>query len=572
MKFSFVIPTVKQTTLVRDCIASIRKHEDHNGDYEIIVVEDGSDEETQNWLRGYCDREGVKFIAKKENRGFSHTVNVGMKHAVGDYIVLLNNDVLLIKPILSRIESAFQKDPKIGVVGAKLLYPDMRVQHAGVVLAEMYGRKTFLHANCFAPRSHPAVSQSQYFISVTGALYVIRRKAYEELGSFNESYFLSCEDTEYSLRCWQQGWRVFYAADVEATHQEGGTRGNNDETKLKKGRQWFLRERETLSKFNEDLRKFSITEYQAMVEILNMPVTPGTVGSPRILVKRAGALGDVLQTTPIVRRLREVYGGEAVINVATASPMAYANNPHVNAVLPSNTPVTAYDKVVDLDLVYERAPEVHVIDAYSMAAFGDCDYDRSTTLNYLPLDDEVIDRRLAECGPVDMTKAVVIHMAVTWKNRTWPLELWRKLIDDLNGAGIAVIQVGAGSDFVLPTRQGLYDMTRRLTIPQVAALIARARCFIGNDSGLLHVAGTTKTPIVGIFTSVRGQYRVPFREGYYGAKCAIVEPDISCKGCHHRELPPVIFSDCRRGDYACLGLVTPGIVKSATMALIGEEV
>ena len=558
MKFSFIIPTVRQTTMVRDCIESLRRHEP-DSNYEIIVVEDGSEKVVQEWLRAYCERSDVRLFLKADNRGFAHTVNVGMASARGDYLILLNNDVLITRPILGELERAFQRDDKIGVVGAKLLYPNNKIQHAGVV--RIPNTSTFVHLNQHSNRDDPKVCQSKYFVSVTGALYAIRRDAFEDVGFFNENYFLACEDTEYSLRVWQAGWRVFYAADVEATHQEGGTRGNTDATKLRKGPQWFLKERETVSKFVKDFKKFDVASYERSVARLN--ASEATPEKPsRILLIRTGALGDVLLSTPIARRLR-AENPNAVIDVATACPAAYVNNPHVNSVV-RQWRKESYDQIVDLDLAYERDPHVHIIDAYSAVAFGDISGNKSTVLVPTVTDSEVV-RRVMQEESIDPARAVVVHMAMTWKNRTWPKESWAQVVAKLLSEGCVVVQVGAGGDFSFSSRQGLVDLTNRLTIHQIADLIARSRCFVGNDSGLLHVAGTTTTPIVGLFTSVRADLRLPHRDGAYGGRCVGLEPEIDCKGCHHREPPPVTFSNCRRGDFACLGLIKPQAVVDAVL-------
>lgn len=727
MRFSFIIPTVRQTTMIRDCVASIRRFEHDREQYEIIVVDDGSDRNVQAWLKDYCGREGVTFIPKAENKGFAHTVNTGVAQAKGDFLILLNNDVNLIKPILAHLEAAFARDPLVGVVGAKLLYPDMKVQHAGVV--RMGKSPTFIHQNKFAQRNAAVVCQSKYFVSVTGALFTIRRSVLEAVGALNEDYFLACEDTEYCLRVWQNGWRVYYCADVEAVHQEGGTRGNTDQTKLKKGPEWFLKERETFAKFVRDLPKFNVDYFEDRVRTLNgseppaqfqaleghvlkltpaqmtasakLNYLPGTVPevqanhslehvswrnlmgtlqeiyrvmkpggrfeirtpdlefiarsylerkttpewpadetfikgnlhseitpgwwanmklfagqdhdanfhyvcfdfdmlkscleragfsdvqmvdlgaevSPgelqvearkpmpqvanvvtqkqKILVKRAGAVGDVIMTTPVVRRLKQKMGNDVTIDVATNCGAVYLYNPHVNAVVPVAQPTAGYDRVIDLDLAYERAPEQHVIEAYSQVAFGSSDYDKTTELFVTKPDLDFVDRKLLEAG-VPKT-FIVLHMAVTWKNRTLPREMWARAVGQLP-LGVGVVVIGAGNDYVLNKGANIFDFTRQLTLHQIAALTARAASFVSNDSGMLHVAGATNTPIVGVFTAAKGEYRVPFRDGFYGHKVRIVKPDINCYGCLHKETPPVVYCDCRRGDFACIGMIKPETV------------
>lgn len=749
-KFSFVIPTVRQTSLVQQCIESIWKFEPEKTKYEIVVVDDGSDVYVQNWLKDFCANNGVKLHLKDKNQGFSHTVNIGLRNALGEYLILFNNDILLIQPVLDQLERSFAVHERIGIVGAKLLYPNHTIQHAGVIRAP--NSHSFIHINKHRPRHVEDVNKSGYFLAVTGALFAIKRSAYEVLGGLNENYFVACEDVEYCLRSWKHGLRVFYDHKIEAVHLEGETRGNTDASKLKKGAQWFLKEKETNAKFFNDLRAMDIHVLEGMVRSCNnegvvesgapkdlvkleigcganpqpgythldirplpdvehvmdfskdrLPYSDGQVDeillnhviehvswrklpfifqewsrvlkpggrvflrtpdleficrtyiegkmtpewpgdedfvlknlsakmtpawwaniklfagqdysdnyhflcfdlamikelferygfervsrvtvkpefSPgelqveafkplraeqvkappktkKILVKRRGALGDVLLTTPIVKRLRLDHGPTAIINVATDCGAVYINNPYIDAIIPANSPTAGYDHFYDLDLAYEKQPNMHIIDAYSQAVFADVKYDKSTILSVADTDRHAIDQVIQEKN-IDVSRLIVAHMAVTWKNRTWSKEQWRQTFEALVADGYRVALVGSGGDFVLQG-EGIVDLTKRLTIHQIAELVNRAKCFVGNDSGLMHVAGTTSTPIVGLFTCAKGELRVPFRNGEYGHSCKVIRPTADCYGCLAMEKPPVVFCDCRRGDYICLTQITPEIV------------
>ena len=143
--FSLIIPTVKQTELVKSCIEKIRKFENPD-DYEIIIVDDGSDQTTQEYLKDLAKKNDATIFCKPDNKGFAHTVNVGLRNALGKYLILVNNDIEWIKPILAKFEESFKKDTEIGVIGAKLMYPPGDIiQHAGVC---RIGRTAnFIHIN-----------------------------------------------------------------------------------------------------------------------------------------------------------------------------------------------------------------------------------------------------------------------------------------------------------------------------------------------------------------------------------------------------------------------------------------
>lgn len=564
VKYSIIIPTVNQTRLLLDCIISIRKYE-KDSNYEIIIVDDGSDESICKWIyKTFMRDENVKIHCCGDNHGFAHAVNKGLQLSSGDYLVIMNNDVQLIQPILHLYEKTFVKNSRIGIIGAKLLYPPgNEIQHAGLV--RIPRSKAFVHANKHKDRYFPDANKSRYYITVTGALYGIRRKAWKQIGDWNERYFLSCEDTEYSLRAWNLGWRVFYNHEIEAIHFEGHTRGNTPEIKRQKGPVWQSKENETIEKFSADLDLYDLDKIDRIVRTCNgMKSTVKNRGSlsadsKRILVRRYAAWGDVILTTPIVRRIREIKGAKAVVDVLTGCPDVYKNNPYVNKVLPINADIGSYDNIIDLDMCYEDDPNRHVIDAYANKAFGTTKINKKTDLFISKDDTSKVSRFLTSMG-LDGSNCVAVHMARTWKNRTWPEEKWKKTLSILISKGKTPIIVGARADF-RPIMEGAYNLFGCLTIQEVAYLVSQCACFVANDSGLLHVAGTTDTPIVGIFTCAKGEYRMPFRDG-----CTIIRPKSSCYGCLHKHNKATSQVDCDYGTIKCLDEITPKKVAAACLS------
>lgn len=265
----------------------------------------------------------------------------------------------------------------------------------------------------------------------------------------------------------------------------------------------------------------------------------------KILVVRAGALGDVILTTPIFRRIRKEHP-TALIAVRTSYVDVFRGNPDVDAVNVQDG--VSFNRIIDLNLVYERLPKMHIIDAYMMATFGDKGFvsDKSTSLT--PLFEP-------ESYMVSAHGAILIHAARSWQNRTLPDHVWIAVVAELNynHKNRRIIFVGSTTDFGFEdTNNNIIDARGLTSLPVVAGMIHEAACFVGTDSGLLHVAGTTQTPIVGIFTSVRPEYRMPWRQGELGWRCYPVVPDIMCRGCLERCPAPATTCGCERGDYACV--------------------
>ncbi len=223
-----------------------------------------------------------------------------------------------------------------------------------------------------------------------------------------------------------------------------------------------------------------------------------------IIVRRQGALGDVILTTPVVRRLRQE-NPSTHISVMTGFPNVYRYSPHV-----SPDPVNGNDfKVIDLDLAYERNPHVHIVQSYMQQAFGD-DGEPET------MQQQLFFRKTP--SKLRHRPLIAVHAArAGWANRTLPRLTWGLVVQYLTKAGFWPILVGTERDDV-PEAGGVTRFQTPDNHAQ-AALIANCAAFVGSDSALLHVAGATDTPIVGVFTCALPETRLPWRHGVMGWRC-----------------------------------------------------
>lgn len=274
-----------------------------------------------------------------------------------------------------------------------------------------------------------------------------------------------------------------------------------------------------------------------------------------IIVRRSGALGDVVLTTPIVRRLRRE-NPTADIAVVTAYPDVFRYSQR-NITSPLDLPI---DRLIDLDFCYEEQPDLHIVQAYMLKAFGDLGnpddlqqelfFPKRTMFSY--------DR-----------KFVAVHAAVAgWANRTLPRATWAAVVTGLRKAGLWPILVGSPRDDVPDS-----DVTRFFStdILAQAGLIDGCAAFVGSDSGLLHVAGATSTPIIGVFTCARPETRLPWRGGVCGGGCTAIVPDLACVGCLARRPPPVTTEYCERGDTACVDLVRAESIIEAVIETVDSR-
>lgn len=581
MKFSIVIPNItkneEKLKLLSSCLSSFFDY--HKGSQfleEVIIVDDGSSKSYQDRIKLISDSYGVKLIAKEKNEGFSTTVNAGIKLANGDIVLLVNNDISFTQDVLSAFNEAFEKDQKIGIVGSLLFYPNGTIQHGGILRMG----HAFTHAGWHKQYAHaPETHHLKYMIGVTGAMFGIRQTMIHDIGMFDETFFMACEDTQFCIRAWQGGWKVLYEPKIKAIHIEGGTRGASTHEKLSASidtRNWYIQELKTNEKFLNWLKTIDLKEIDRRVSEANLvkqedvkiePIEQKQtvvenllpkVGSKIIGIRRTGALGDVLMATPVIKELKRRYPNSYIM-MATHCPDAVNGNQNISRIVREISEIQKEtDIIYDLDMAYEMNPKMSVVDAYSKVVFGHPLSDRFLELSSGIEHFQQIMPLISTSVNFDRDKIVVVHMAVSWANRTWPKEYWASVVKNLATRGYKILVVGRGGDFRSELISGVINLVDRLSIPQVREIIKRANVFIGPDSGLMHVAQTTQTPIVGLFTVANPDYRVTRPNNF-----TPLIPKSTCKFCLHDEKPPVTFVGCRVGTLQCLKEITPAEIIKA---------
>lgn len=581
MKLSFVIPSINQfKMLFNDCIDSFNKHHpDHN--HEFIVVDDASQNGLQPLIEEECKKRGIVFLKNEKNSGFPITCNRGIRAATGDVIVIVNNDIVFTQRVDQQIEQSFSLHPRVGIVGSLLFYPNGTIQHGGIVMA---GFGSFTHRGWHKSLDKaPDVTRKEYLIGVTGALFAIKKETFDDIGLFNENYFLSCDDTELCIRSWSKDWRVLYNPDIRAIHAEGATRGRTDVQKQRDHRTWYVKEIETWGKFQQDLKRYdlarclmNVSECNAELlgirkkppesEALNFVenkqpmieqnIDPKNQNVKKILVRRTGALGDVIMATGVIKKLKQEYPNASIV-VSTVCQDVFRNSPHVSAVIRDVSNLTV-DKFIDLDMAYEMHPKMPIWEAYAQKAELPNNLDLRPEMFSNEYDLKTLKQKLSL--PL-IGKIAVLHMGVSWVNRTWPRHKWIEVCRKLSSIGYKVVTVGKGADFRSELFQGVYNLVDQLSIHEIRELCNKASVFVGVDSGMLHVAQTTSIPIVSIFTVADPRFRIFQRS----SRTIALVPKLECRFCLHEKTPPVTFVDCKFGTNHCLNDISADdVVKSVT--------
>lgn len=555
MKYTFVVPVFKDVKLTEQCLMSLRTY--HRSD-EIIVVDDGSPKPQQEKLRELCDYFKVKFLTSYWNLGFAANCNKGIYAATGDVIILVNNDITFTCSITEEIQDVMDFDDKIGIVGFLLYYPNGRVQHGGCIrMPRFFG---FAHRDHGQPehRARDAFKDG-YLCGVTGALIAIRKDMIDDIGALNCRYGLAYEDVEFCIRAWHTGWRVYYTSQVSAVHHEGYTRGTQPKEK-KALDTWEMEEKSKLQ-FAKDLLTYDMELMDQRIAQANetFDIEPKKV----IALNRKGAIGDCIMTTGIIEELKK-RNPDSTILVSTICSYPYKVNPNVDKVFSNNNTTTKLaDEYYDLDMVYEWDINKPVWKAFADKVFGEGGYNEedikpklySSEKDLDSLAEKIADRQFDLSG-----EYVVIHPSHSWACKTWNKDNWDKVIDTLLSLGNKVVVVGARSDIEPTPKPGLFDFKNALTLQEVRVLIEHAKSFIGIDSGCMHIALTTKTPVVGIFTSANPDYFIHRKE----KSCAVI-PGLECQFCRHKH-PGVTSINCETNK--CITTITPEMVLEGYQGVI----
>jgi GT2 family glycosyltransferase/ubiquinone/menaquinone biosynthesis C-methylase UbiE/glycosyltransferase involved in cell wall biosynthesis len=221
---SIVIPVHDGWALTHACLRSLAA-ESSKVPFEVIVVDDASTDETRRCLESV---DGIRVLHLDSNRGFLHAVNTGAGCAGGDFLLLLNNDVEVQPGWLDALVATAESDSNIGIVGARLVYPDGLLQEAGGII---WSDATGWNYGRYQDSKNPSFSFRRDVDFCSGACLLVRNDLWQKVGGFDAQFAPAYyEDADLAFSARALGYRVVYEPKSVVIHKEGSSYGTDAST------------------------------------------------------------------------------------------------------------------------------------------------------------------------------------------------------------------------------------------------------------------------------------------------------------------------------------------------------
>lgn len=226
MDISIIIVNYKSKGLTLNCLTSIKAANFGKLQYEIIVVDNNSDDQIEEIITWQYPN--VIFIKSKVNRGMGAGNNLGLRRARGRYVVIMNPDTLAFPDTFTSLIAFMEKNPKVGIVGPQQFNPDQTIQESRYrfpKILTLLARRTFLGRFDFGKKAIAHFLMKEIDFSTTvevdwllGSCLCLRSRALQDVGYFDERFFLYFEDTDLCRRFWEKNWKVVYYPGARIIH------------------------------------------------------------------------------------------------------------------------------------------------------------------------------------------------------------------------------------------------------------------------------------------------------------------------------------------------------------------
>lgn len=230
MDVSFVIVSWNAKDLLEKCVRSVVDHKTtHN--IETIVVDNASSDGASEMVVEKFPQ--VRLFRNTENLGFAKANNIGIRECIGQYVCLINSDIILLPGCVDSMIDYMEKNGNIGILSPKLQWPNgdlltncKTFPTPWNTLTSTFGLwKIFPKSKLFSGRemlyfSYDNIADIEV---IAGSFWMLRRSAINDVGLLDESFFFYSEDLDWCRRFWRAGWRIVFFPHAQAIHHHGGS-------------------------------------------------------------------------------------------------------------------------------------------------------------------------------------------------------------------------------------------------------------------------------------------------------------------------------------------------------------
>ncbi len=342
---SIIIPSIGAKDHIIRCLESIRRYQGAIP-IEIVVVDNlrrrGLSVQGKAWKKWFRSNADT-VVEVDEPFNWSRLNNLGAAAAKGDYLLFLNDDIEVLSPDWLEVLSTEAARPEVGVVGAQLLYPNGKVQHAGMFMSRAEPGN-FRHAFRFADAADPgyfglALSQRN-LLCVTGACMMIRRDVFDTVSGFDEAHSVVNNDVDFCLRLHRSGRLVVFTPNARLTHYELASRANLKDNFDRSG---FLATWGDLCLAGDPYLNPAISSEADDYAPEEEPLREVYAGHPlgardavrRILAVKLDHIGDLVTALPAFRRLKALFPQAHLSALVGRSAMSIAAmEPAIDTLIP----------------------------------------------------------------------------------------------------------------------------------------------------------------------------------------------------------------------------------------------
>lgn len=226
MDISIIIVNYKTQDKALRCVESAKAGETAGLSCEIILIDNASGDDCKKIINKYSD---IVFIKSEKNLGMGGGNNLGLKKALGEYVIILNPDTLVKQGAIKKLYNLIARNDSVGIAAPKLLNVDGSLQYSCFREINFFTpilRRTFLGKYfkknldhfLMADFSHNEIKEVDW---VMGSCFIIKKKLMDELAGFDERFFMYFEDTDLCRRAREKGLKVVYYPEAVVVHDHG---------------------------------------------------------------------------------------------------------------------------------------------------------------------------------------------------------------------------------------------------------------------------------------------------------------------------------------------------------------